>query len=496
MGSEPFDLDAVLGQQDDEDVFDLDALLSQSKPKPAPKPKSTWEKIQEASTRGLYEAGQGLAGLAKGGAKVVADAAKLPGDIVSGGTSLLIDKLGNKDLIAADIERARRKYELDNKILDPLREGPNASVGEKIGRGVAQAAPQIGLAALTGGASLPAQMALAGGAQTAQSLAEGGDLGGTALSAGLATVAPGAGKLVSKFGGRLANKAVEQYSKALNPTKIATKKETQEIVPELLKRGVTGNLEELAGVGSQRSSVAGKALDAAYKDATQAGRTVNAVQIADDLEQLKAPFIVQSGAGNPVVANQGAVQSIENIQSALRDLGDNVAPDQLWKFRQNVDDIVRATNGFSRELPRGKAASIAKQARASIQKELTAAVPDVDRLNAEYRLWQSLEHVAKDRMNVQTGQQGARGWLARGIGATVGGIAGSSGGPVGAATGAFAGQEATARIAAAMASPQWRTVSAVQKAKLARLLTSGKPEAAINYLGRLVASSTSSGQSR
>jgi hypothetical protein len=96
-------------------------------------------------------------------------------------------------------------------------------------------------------------------------------------------------------------------------------------------------------------------------------------------------------------------------------------------------------------------------------------------------------------MNVKTGQQGARNWLARGVGGVVGGaVGGLAGGGGGALGGAMVGQAVTNQLAEAMTSPLWRTVSAVQKAKLARLLTSGKPEAAVNYLGRLMASASAS----
>jgi hypothetical protein len=456
-------------------------------------PLSAWERLQQGVTRGGSSVLSGIPEFLKGAAKeaplVAMRAAQLPAEVASGAASLVADRM-SPETMAADIKRVQQREAFKRRLEEPFSASSDATLGERLGRGTTRAAPQVALAALTGGASLPTQSALAALSQGAQSLSEGATPGEASSEASFAGIAPGAARVVPAVGNYLKKAAVDQYLKALNPTRVGTKATATKIVPELLERGVTGDLESLAGQATKQSSAAGKGLEQVYG---QSGAGIDAIQIAKELEKLKAPFIVQSSTGSPVVANPGAVTAIENIQDALGQLGDTVAPDQLWKFRQNIDDIVNASNGFQRELPRGKASSIAKQARAAIQKELTAAVPNVARLNAEYTLWQGLEDVAKATLQRKVGQQGASGMLARTAGGAIGAGIGFGGGPTGAGVGALVGQEVSKRLVDLMSSPTWRTVSAVQKHEIARLLTSGKPEAAVNYLIRLAASVSSGG---
>lgn len=122
-----------------------------------------------------------------------------------------------------------------------------------------------------------------------------------------------------------------------------------------------------------------------------------------------------------------------------------------------------------------------------VQAELNKAVPNIQKLNAEYALWESLQDVAGETALRKTGQQGLPGILARGVGGAVGsGVGWGIGGPWGAAAGLAAGQQATKKIADMMASPLWRTVSAVQKNEIAKLLERGETEAAFNLMSRAV----------
>jgi len=408
-----------------------------------------------------------------------------------------VDWFGSDSMKKADLQRSIQNAEAEKRIrgmiegvTGPLGQSEDASIGERVGRLGAQAAPQLALATATGGASLPVQSLLGGVSSGAESLAEGASPERAAVSAGFGALAPGEARLAGRVAKGLGKAAVNQYAKALNPTTRALKAESDRIIPELLDRGVTGDLQSLAARGTQESSRAGSALASEYQQAAQAGTTMNATQIADSLDGLKAPFIGQSGAGQPVVLNQNAVGAIESLQNTLRELGDTVAPDQLWKFRQNVDDLVKSFSGQSK---RGSLDSIAKKARSSIQNELAAAVPDVKRLNAEYSLWQALEKVAKATAERKVGQQGSAGWLARSVGGVIGGVAGvaTGGGSMGAAGGAIAGQQVTKMLSDVMTSPAWRTASAVQKKKLADFLANGQTQRAIDYLIRIGGSGVS-----
>jgi hypothetical protein len=446
--------------------------------KPAqPSPLSWWEKLQQASSGLASQYPDVLKGAAKEVPLMAQRAARMPLDIASGATDLALDATGlgkNETITRARIKQAEDEYKLRQMLERPFEEGADASAGEKFGRGAARVAPQVALGVATSGASLPVQMGLGAAAQGAQSLSEGAEVGEAAGAAALAGAAPLASAAVSKAGSGLRSAAVEQYLKALNPTTRAMKAEAEKIVPELLERGVTGSMKALQERGAAESQKAGAQLGAAYGDASASGMTVDAKQIAAQLNSLKEHFLARSGAGKLVPTNPAALSAIKGLQKTLTRLGDNVSPDQLWKFRQNIDEIVQQAGGFAKDQIRGTSGSIAKGARAKVQDALNA-VPNVEALNREYALWNGLRNVAKATGARKVGQQGAAGQLARASGAVagvaLGGITGGIGGGIG---GAIAGQELAKRFTNLMSSPTWRTMSAVTKDKIGRDLAAGR----------------------
>lgn len=393
------------------------------------------------------------------------------------------------------VSGARRKRTLGERIrgtreaLGLEAQGPIQELGAMAGKTIP--------AFVTGGSSLAADLATNAALAGGQTALEGGTPGQVAGSAALGVAGPAVGRLGRAVAPKLARAAVEQYTKALHPTGRAAKAEAARIVPELLRRRVSGNLEGLAARGEQLSGEAGEAIEQAYAGASKAVKKINAKALADELEGLKAPFVADAASpmaafeaakGNPaladlaqrgkIVLNEPAVAAISDIQDQLRRIKPD--PESLWRLRRNLDNIVRATNGFERPLPPQAQAAIARDARAVIQKELTKSSPDLSKLNEEYRLWESLQHVASETALRKTGQQGASGMLARAAG-------GAAGGAIGGIPGAFVGQGVTKQLTDIVSSPRWRTVSAVQKAKIADLLAKGANEELARYLSRIVA---------
>ncbi len=536
MGSEPFDLDAVLARQQQEEPFDLDAELERLAKKrsvaetyPAPKPRPQYKreeipllqrilsalpaKVQEFSSERLASAPEDLKNLGIGAAKGIGQLAVGAGETVRHVGQKQEELLPGSSKVVpfspgayADIGRqvaeltgeAPPEAPPDQSLSQRIR-GSQETLGvnpegtaQEIGAGIARAAPALA----TGGGGLVPQMV--GGATQMAGLAtlEGATPGEAAGVGAFGAAGPALGKLAGKVGKKLSYKAVEQYRKALHPTTRATKQEAERIIPELLRRRVSGNLETLGALGESESATVGRQIGRSYREATRAGKTLDPVKIADELEQFKAPFVgdaasqqaaFQAAGNDPtklalamqgkVILNDQAVQKISEIQDLLRTVKPD--PDNLWKFRKNLDNIVKASNGFSRPLPPQVGASIAKDARAVFQKELTKAVPDVEALNREYQLWQSLEHVASETSQRKIGQQGARGMLARGSGLVAGGV-------LGGIPGAVAGPELAAGISGFVTSPRWRTVSAVQKARLADFLAHGDTQGAIAFLTKVM----------
>lgn len=463
-------------------------------------PLSLKEGIQKQST-GF------LGGLAQEAPNVLKRFANLGSDIAQGAGDILSGRGSSDSRPAADIAKELRKREEEWKVRRQFEQesapASNENFGMSVGRFGAKAAPQIAAGLLTGGASLPVQAAVGGGLETLQGLSEGDTPGQAAFRGGLAGAAPGIGKGAKWAGGKLRSAAVDQFTKALHPTTRAAKVDAARIVPELLERRVSGNLEKLTALGTAESDKAGSAIARQY---ALSPKTINASRLADELEDLKAPFMGQSGFGGktkargagfsmtrtnppqtPVVIDEAAVKKVNEIQDKLREFGDAVPPKELWKYRQKLDRIVRRSNGFTQELDADTAAEISKDARRVVQSELNKKEPDLVKLNAEYRLWESLQDVAGETAIRKTGQQGLPGMLARGAGGVIGtGVGWAAGGPFGAAAGAAIGNQATKKLADLMASPAWRTVSAVQKNEVAKLLERGEAEKALNLLSRVV----------
>jgi hypothetical protein len=243
------------------------------------------------------------------------------------------------------------------------------------------------------------------------------------------------------------------------------KTEAARIAPELLERGVRGSLKKLLGMAGTQVDDLGKQIRVAYEAATGAGKKLDGGKLANALESLKTPFRAVGASGDDVALNPQAIKAIEELQGVLRELGSSVSPSTIWKFRQSVDDVVAGSNGFTRELPRASVKTLQKKVRHILQTELTRAVPRVERLNREFRLWKGLQDVANATIKRRTSQEGS----------LIPAILGAGGATVGAATGGLVGAGGgallAAQVARAMRSPLWRTFSATQKHSLAGYLS-------------------------
>jgi hypothetical protein len=418
--------------------------------------------------RGLSAVGDVVSGAVKEAPLVAMRAAQLPQDIVSGAASLVADKLGSPALQAADIKRNEAGNNFRRGVEAPLEQKPDEGRASKLGRIVSRSAPTAALAALTGGASLPAQAAILGSASGAQTVSEGGGAGDAALSAALGGAAPFVGAGISKATGvagkGLRSMAVKQYERALGATKEGMKAEAARIAPELLDRGVKGTLKGLAGKATANVDDIGQQIQASYQAASKAGTRISGDQLANALEKLKTPFIEAGQGGKDVVLNPGAVKAVDDLQGILRELGD-ATPSAIWKFRKTVDDVVAASNGFTRELPGGTAREIQKQTRAILQKELNRAVPDVQALNSEFRLWKGLQDVTQATLKRRTSQENSL------IPSILGGGAFSGLAATGSALAAAPAGAMTYALVQFVRSPIYRTTSAVTKNALADVLS-------------------------
>lgn len=257
-------------------------------------------------------------------------------------------------------------------------------------------------------------------------------------------------------------KATKQFSQALAPTTQRTKTITQRVVPGLLERKTTA----LTRVGLSKKAKmglleAGEQLDVALEGVPK-GTRIKIKPIIKRLEDFKQRFTVKGIEIEPLVVKQ--VDELENI---VKQFGDDVDFGSLRRVRQIWDDVVAKSKGFVKKLPEGTAPDIKKAATDSIRNELAKKSPSVAKANAEFSFWKNVDNVISETLERTTGQALP---LSQRIAQQAGRIVGfAKGGVVG---GILTG-EAFKHVVGLTRSTAWRTISAVKKNQLAKLLVEG-----------------------
>lgn len=350
--------------------------------------------------------------------------------------------------------------------------------GQKLGYGGEQMLEYVLPAAVTGG--LAPSLGLAG--QMGMEALTGGAVAGAqtmdpkqaAMAALISSTGPLAGKAAEAGAPLLRRLAETQYARALGATTKPLKAEAAKIVPQLLDQRVSGTLESLAEKGATNSKALGQELNKTYEGATAAGVETHTAPVLQSLEDMKGKYFVQAG-GKPLNVNPGAVSKIEAVQGLVQQFGDAAEPDQVWKLRKNMDDIIYGGTDVSPSTMK----TLQAQTRSVVQNELSKASPDIEALNAKFSLWKGLQNVASATMKRKLGQSGI---VEMGLRTSIGGAAGvllggddPKWGAVGAALGALTKH------------PLYRTVSAVEKARLASAMATGSAPMVMSVVSRLAA---------
>jgi hypothetical protein len=273
---------------------------------------------------------------------------------------------------------------------------------------------------------------------------------------------------LSAAAGPLKAAAVGQYERALAPTTKINKAIAEKISPQMVNRGLHGNLDALAAQAKSEASVVKPQLDAAYQAVPNAATQGSGWTVLSDLQNLKGKYIVDGKVANPT-----AVDAINKVQDVVQQYGPDISPDSLRKLKGIFDDPVAAKGGFAgADLTTQYSVKAQKAAANSIRTILNGASPDVAALNKEISFWLDVQRVTGQSALRRTGQEGGliatfRPYLTA-AGAGMGMTHGPEGGLVG-ATAAFM----AAHAASAMRTPAWRTASAVVKDQFANALARG-----------------------
>jgi hypothetical protein len=270
----------------------------------------------------------------------------------------------------------------------------------------------------------------------------------------------------SRIAGGLQRSAETQYARAMAPTKEAMKVKAARVVPTLLEEGeVALTKKGLEAKASSRVAQFGQELEQAYSK-LPANSKVSTAPILDALDTYaKDNFMVK---GVPTVPE--GINAVKKVRSVVEAFGKDMSVSDARRLRQQWDNIVAESNGFTRDLKEATLTNIRKEGADSIREELAKAHPDIAEINKKYSLWKNVETVMAET-NKRTVGQGTR------MGELVFGSGGLAAGATGGAGTAALGAGAAVLVRKAVTSTAWNTTSAVVKSRLADAIASGNSHA-------------------
>jgi hypothetical protein len=320
------DLD-IFGNTEPAETISDDDLFGAPEPKPkwaqmlggsgapAPKRGRSWSEVIQQGASGLASEYPAAAeGFVKELPLIAMRAVDMPANVGARATEEVLGRLGAKDFA----QRIREQRALSRlQMAEPFAEGPDASAGEKFGRGAARVAPQVALGVATSGASLPVQMGLGAAAQGAQSLSEGAGLGEAAGAATLAgggqAVGPAAKWLLAPAAKTL-NRGVLDAANRLGQELPASALTNSSFVKRLegyasnvlggqqVNQRLEDAVEGLSGI-ARRASSGG--------DATEVGRQIGGHYSALDDAARQQLATAESSAASTLAARQAALREAE-----------------------------------------------------------------------------------------------------------------------------------------------------------------------------------------
>ncbi len=362
------------------------------------------------------------------------------------------------------------------------------AASELAGRGAATLLPIIGPAAANVGETLGSGD-IAGGLGEATGL-----IGSTFAPRAAAATKEG---VAARIGPRLVRSAEQDIREALAPTRHRTKVKTERILPEVRRRGITGNLEELRELTRENVSKLDRQIGQTL--GRFANRPVDIQPVRQQLAGLKArtyrDISQPNGTTQRAIHNPRKYAQIESVENLLNKYGNTMTVDQAHAVRKAWDDIVSKAGGFDEKAGSGafgvslddwSEANVKRPLAGALRQELRKAVPEIRALNQEYGFWRDLQDIVNATKFRRVGQR--RGGL---IGKTVGAgsraagtVIGAQFGVEGAVAGALVGGEIGERLNRLFTSSSWRLMSAQRKNALADALVSGsQPRIAVALAG-------------
>lgn len=333
---------------------------------------------------------------------------------------------------------------------------PGAVGGAAIGGGAGEAARQLGARAI----GVPAP------ASSSEAAIQIGQQGGVQAGAELLgrVAAPIAGKVVKS----VLPEPAKQYAQALGATTVQNKVLSEKIVPELIKRQVTGSREAIKRLAEGQIGKVGAELDTALAKVPK-GQAADVAAVMNQLQKLKRQYVVPSAVpGANTIVDQAAYDSLSKMQTLVA--GTQPTFESVRRLRQILDGMVTAGDKtFGRTIAEGSELDATREAANAIRRELAKGSPDVARINKEFSFWKNVDRVVG--ATIQRTASQAKG-LGQQIAESVAAPAAAAAVSVGHA-GPGAAVAMPVLLRKVLQSPAWKTFSAVQKDRLAGAIASG-----------------------
>jgi len=396
--------------------------------------------------------------------------------------------VGQDNLTAlTGLDRQKRISRLDEML--GLR--PGGGKAEKVGGVVSEAIPYfmpgagaakgagLGRWALKAGAEGAKNAAIASGLQGATPFEAAGAGALGAVGQGITGAAEGAAPA-------LRESAANLFQKAVQPAREHLKVAVERIAPEAVKRGIRGSLPEITSeAGNQVKKLGGK-LESVYDRATGQGKDFDAIQLVQQIDDLRNLFKLR-GAGGGTIRPQ-ADAALDAIGQRVMAQGERINPRDLWETRKALDEIIAGASGAGFDVTqygtKGATKRVSKAAGGLLQRELNTVDPRLAKLNKEFGFWNDLWKGAKATKTRRVGQESplTSALVGSGVGAAVGGVTGQT--KESAGLGALVGAAGGKKALDLMRTPAWRTASAQMRNVAANLIESGRIDDAIALLGK------------
>jgi len=280
---------------------------------------------------------------------------------------------------------------------------------------------------------------------------------------------------LSKLPEGLKKKAVEQYASIFNATSKEAKALVKETAPEMLARGEKiMSFDNLAEKAESKVTQYGEKIDDFFNNLPQDAKE-QTKPILDKLFELKNKYIVEGKEIRPE-----AIKAINTTMEKISQFGKEISTESARKMRQIFDEHYDVSRGLDDITVYVKKAE--RAGADAIRAEFAKTRPELANLNSEFTFWKNVQDLGS------YASEKAKGKLTKSIGSIVGGAVGFGQGEGfgGKASGTVIGAFLGTKAIDLMRSPAWKSISAIQKNKLAEAIIRGDANTTNQIITRMI----------